>query len=184
MQSRGRCWASVGHRVPVKGDNVPEVGIQGSLMKAIPGLVDSSPDTDASFHRNQLRADTRTAGRVRDEFARWLGLELSVSDACRSDLVLAVYEALANAAEHAYSAASGLGAMHLTADYDADDDTLRVVVDDHGQWRGTDRTSSPHPGRGRGIPLIKVLADDTTINTTPDGTRVSMTWSQVHTDGA
>jgi anti-sigma regulatory factor (Ser/Thr protein kinase) len=31
--------------------------------------------------------------------------------------------------------------------------------------------------RGRGIPLMEALADDVTIDRTPQGTRVTLTWT-------
>lgn len=106
-----------------------------------------------------------------------------LSQACRSDLTLAVYEALANAAEHAYPAGSEIGSMDLDAEYDTDHDTLRVVVGDHGLWRRSSGGAGS-PARGRGIRLISALADDTTIDTTAQGTSVRMTWRHLHLIGA
>jgi serine/threonine-protein kinase RsbW len=49
---------------------------------------------------------------------------------------MAVNEAVANAAEHAYfGSPCGEGSFDVDATYDADQDTLMVLVEDHGRWR-------------------------------------------------
>lgn len=59
-------------------------------------------------------ADPPGATRVRREFTTWLGVDVESSEA--EDIVLAVYEALANAAEHAYDGhPDGPGSMRLIA---------------------------------------------------------------------
>ncbi len=47
-------------------------------------------------------ATAQNIARVRREFARWLAVDLAAGDLL-DDLVLAVYEALANVADHAYT---------------------------------------------------------------------------------
>jgi anti-sigma regulatory factor (Ser/Thr protein kinase) len=119
-------------------------------------------------------------GLARTEFARWLQQRLLLTTACRNDLVLAVNEALANAAEHAYAADPDIGSMDVDAHYDAVRDTLTVSVEDHGHWRATRTDTPPLLTRGRGLRLMRALAHDTTIDTTAEGTRVNMTWRRVH----
>ena len=148
-------------------------------MNATSSDPETSVDGPTLFRRRRLRADAHTVGLARTEFARWLQHRLGLTPACRTDLVLAVNEALANAAEHAYAAAPGSGSMDVDARYDAACDTLSVSVEDHGQWRAT-RADTPPRTRGRGLRLMRALADDTTINTTAEGTCVNMTWRQVH----
>lgn len=85
------------------------------------------------------------------------------------DLVLAVYEAIANAAEHAYAGhLSGPGLMWLQA-HRAIDHVL-IIVSDRGRWR------TPHPGgvRGRGIPLMRVLIPDVDTRCDDRGTVVRL----------
>ena len=53
-------------------------------------------------------------------------------------MVLAVNEAMANAAEFAYVTAEQPGAMHVQADYDGTAATLTVTVTDEGAWRNVD----------------------------------------------
>lgn len=140
----------------------------------------TSADGPTSFRRRRLRADAYTVGLARTDFARWLQHRLGLTTACRTDLVLAVHEALANAAEHAYAANPGLGCMDVDAHYDPARDTLTVCVEDHGRWRAARTDAAPPRVRGRGLQLMRELAHDTTINTTAQGTRVNMTWRHVH----
>jgi YD repeat-containing protein len=130
------------------------------------------------FERVGIRADPRTAAHTRDEFERWLQSAFDLDPYRTSDLVLAIYEALANTAEFAYLAAGQQGTMDVRASYDSFDALLSVTVSDRGLWR----TSAPAPGdrsRGRGIALMKALADDASIQTSTGGTTVRLTWSDV-----
>ena len=89
-----------------------------------------------------------------------------------SDLVLAAYEAMANVVEHAYGAGTS-GLLDLHARADLVHRTVTVSVTDYGSWR------PPPPGpnpRGRGLRLIRGLAQHTTINPGEHGTTVTMTY--------
>ena len=59
--------------------------------------------------------------------------------------------------------------MTLQVHYDAREGLLLVKVSDHGTWRHVDPADQPNT-RGRGIPLMRALADDTTISRTANGT--------------
>ena len=63
-------------------------------------------------------ADPLSAAQVRREFSDWLGRHFTLDATKASDVVLAVNEAMANAAEYAYATAEHPGAMHVQADYD------------------------------------------------------------------
>jgi serine/threonine-protein kinase RsbW len=106
-------------------------------------------------------ADASGAGRTRIEFAAWLQRRFSLDNGRLSDLVLAVNEALANAAEFAYLDTPDQGTITCSASYDDDVDTLDVTVSDHGRWRPTLTSTAPaqYALRGRGIPLMRALAD-------------------------
>jgi len=58
-------------------------------------------------------------------------------------VLLAVNEAIANAAEFAYVDSRQPGTLDVDATYDADSGTLAVTVNDHGRW--PDKV--PQPGR-------------------------------------
>jgi anti-sigma regulatory factor (Ser/Thr protein kinase) len=98
----------------------------------------------------QLAAIRRT---VR-AWAREAALDESLID----DLQLAINEAVANAVEHAYDGSgAGIVEYSLTG---ADDGSVEVHVRDHGRWR-------PPPAdtgfRGRGLALIRKLAEDVEV---------------------
>jgi anti-sigma regulatory factor (Ser/Thr protein kinase) len=118
------------------------------------------------------------AAQLRQEFSVWLKRYFALDPTTLSDVVLAVNEALANAAEFAYSALDRPGAMHLLADYDSGSAVLTVTVSDEGAWRMGD--GEPRKiSRGRGIPLMEALADRATIDSTPHGTKVCLEWNHV-----
>jgi serine/threonine-protein kinase RsbW len=90
---------------------------------------------------------------------------------------MAVNEAVANAAEHAYLGSPyGAGTFDVNARYDADEDCLTVLIEDRGSWRSPDPVTGPLSVRGRGIKLMRALADDASIATTTAGTCVCLRW--------
>ena len=90
---------------------------------------------------------------VRRRLAGWLtGLGMGEQD--RVGVMVAVGEACANAAEHAYRGQEP-GPMHLQAEVDVDG-VLTVSVRDEGTWQPPDRD----PGdRGRGLLIMRQLVD-------------------------
>jgi serine/threonine-protein kinase RsbW len=135
-------------------------------------------DSRTRFAQISVVADAACAAQLRQEFGVWLKRYFALDPTQVSDVVLAVNEALANAAEFAYAAADHPGAMHLLADYDTASSILTVTVSDEGAWRianGENKKIS----RGRGIPLMQALADRATIDSTPAGTRVRLEWNHV-----
>ncbi len=113
----------------------------------------------------------------------WLDRHFRLGAERSNDLLLAVNEALANAAEFAYVDADRRGTVDLSATYDAAADTLAVTVDDRGRWRQQVPEPATVPSqpqvRGRGIPLMRALADRVTIDRTPRGTHVSLVWTNL-----
>jgi serine/threonine-protein kinase RsbW len=117
-------------------------------------------------------ADAVNVGKVRQEFSRWLR-QFGLSPDRHNDLVLAVNEALANVAEFAYEHSPAPGVVRFSARHDAASASLTVTVADEGRWR--EPTASDIPDlRGRGIPLMRSLSDDTEIETSPTGTTVRL----------
>lgn len=88
------------------------------------------------------------------------------------DVVLAVNEALANAAEFAYPD-GGSGTVDLEAVRDTRRRVLMVTVSDQGRWRETNPLHRQR-SRGRGIPLMRSLADSVVIDTSGLGTSVCL----------
>ncbi len=133
----------------------------------------SFPDTgDDRFSRNGAGADAVTVAHLRDEFARWLRRGGGIDETTVCDIVLAVNEALANSAEFAYSE-SGAGTVDLEAARDRSRRTITVTVSDQGRWRETNPLERQR-SRGRGIPLMRTLADSVIIDTSGLGTSVCL----------
>jgi serine phosphatase RsbU (regulator of sigma subunit)/anti-sigma regulatory factor (Ser/Thr protein kinase)/anti-anti-sigma regulatory factor len=105
---------------------------------------------------------------VRRRLGGWL-TALGMSEQDRVGVMVAVGEACANAAEHAYRG-SEPGPMSVTATVDVDG-LLTVTVRDQGNWRPPDRD----PGdRGRGLLIMRQLVDGVTLEEAA-GTTVTMT---------
>jgi anti-anti-sigma factor len=104
---------------------------------------------------------------VRRRLGTWLaGLGMGEQD--RVGVMVAVGEACANAAEHAYRG-SDPGSMSVTADVDVDG-VLTVTVRDEGTWR----PPSHDPGdRGRGLLIMRQLVDSVTLDES-SGTTVTL----------
>lgn len=86
-----------------------------------------------------------------------------------ADVQLAVTEAATNAVMHAYAAVPG----ELTVSADVRDGELAVVIGDTGRGFDDRRESS---GLGAGLSIIATVADRLRITSTPDGTRIHMTF--------
>jgi anti-anti-sigma factor len=90
---------------------------------------------------------------VRRHLGAWLA-RLGMGEQDRVGVMVAVGEATANAAEHAYRGVEP-GRMQVTAAVDVDG-LLTVTVRDQGRWRPPDRD----PGdRGRGLLIMRQLVD-------------------------
>lgn len=138
-------------------------------------------DPPQTFVRRRVAADARNAARTRAEFGAWLERHFTLGAERFNDLLLAVNEAIANVAEFAYVDAAQSGTVDVSAAYDGDSDTLAVTVDDRGRWRQS--IPVPQQRRGRGIPLMRALADEVTIDRTPQGTHVTLTWTELTRSG-
>ena len=121
--------------------------------------------------RPPLRADAaatpQEAARLRHELATWLALD--VPDEPLEDLVLATYEAIANAAEHAYADhTDASGPIHLHARRTSD--CVVITVTDEGEWR----TPIGQGFRSRGLALMHLLVPDVHIGPNHTGTAVHL----------
>jgi serine/threonine-protein kinase RsbW len=93
------------------------------------------------------------------------------------DIALAGYEALTNAAEHAYASVGGHGDVDLSAGF-LMGGLVRVTVRDHGCWLTPD-----DPGyRGRGLMMMEGLTDCTGFEIADSGTVVHLGWNVVRTE--
>jgi anti-anti-sigma factor len=106
---------------------------------------------------------------VRRRLGSWLAA-IGMGEQERVGVMVAVGEACANAAEHAYRGAEP-GPMSVTADVDVDG-VLSVSVRDEGTWRPPDRD----PGdRGRGLLIMRQLVDTVVLDEQARGTTVTLT---------
>ena len=88
-------------------------------------------------------------------------------------VLLATGEAVSNAVEHAYPPdAEGVVELTMALGW-PDPADVSVAVVDGGRWR----PAPPDAGfRGRGLQMIRALADRADITTGPHGTSVRMRW--------
>lgn len=97
--------------------------------------------------------------------------------------MLAVNEALTNAAEHGRPDRGGAGIVVFDAAYDQGAQTLTVTVSNHGRWRLTKAETWTAAGqfalRGRGVALMRLLSDELRISSTHAGTDVLLVWTEL-----
>jgi serine/threonine-protein kinase RsbW len=113
------------------------------------------------------QASARSARELRKQFELWLraaGAAPTVTD----DLGLAVYEALANVAEHAYPPDHPNPVVRLRARLG--DDRVQVTISDQGSWS----PPADHGFRGRGLVMMRRLATHCDIEPGPLGTTVQL----------
>lgn len=123
-------------------------------------------------------ADPAHASRLREELGAWLhqvGLPLTESRC--ADVLLGVNEALANCAEHAYHG-RGDGDITMHASYDDAARRVRVRISDRGRWRPPPAVVRNH--RGRGLALMRALADQCTVDRGNHGTTVRLDYDVTH----
>jgi len=130
----------------------------------------TADDTSAApdLQRQAVPAEPDQLNPLRDQLAAW-AREACLTAERVGDVLLAVYEAMANVVVHAYP--GRLGTFDLYARHAGS--TVTVTIRDYGQWRPVPR---PTVLGGRGLPMIRTLADRALIETGSAGTTVTMTW--------
>jgi anti-sigma regulatory factor (Ser/Thr protein kinase) len=116
--------------------------------------------------RLQLRVPARPSSLrpVRDAAREWLA-RAGVDDDTAYDLVVALNEACSNAVEHPVAARGGVEVDGVVASGE-----VVLSVRDSGRWR-----YPPAPGdRGRGLPMIRSLADAVDVHSSPNGTELRL----------
>jgi serine/threonine-protein kinase RsbW len=135
---------------------------------------------DTRFER-VIEADPDCVSRTREELGWWLQSQFELSSVRLNDVVLAVYEALANSAEYAYLNASAPGTITMQAAHDRVTSALTLIVADEGHWLENNHGGplETNRARGRGLPLMRVLADRANIDTSKGGTTVRLQFDNV-----
>ncbi|HEY9457320.1 MAG TPA: ATP-binding protein, partial [Gaiella sp.] len=100
---------------------------------------------------------------AREALRLWLAAA-PVDEMTTHDIVLAVWEACANATEHSLSESGFRLRVSLVAN------TVRVVVEDEGSWL----PPSARPDRGRGLQLMRALMSSVEVEPGSHGTRVTL----------
>jgi PAS domain S-box-containing protein len=113
----------------------------------------------------KLSPDSDALGSLRRVLARWLDEAGAERDEAH-DIVMAANEAWQNALEH------GTGFARTTVDVDLElvDQEVRITVRDAGRRE----RSAADPDRGRGIELMRALADEVTLELAPQGSVVRL----------
>lgn len=118
-------------------------------------------------------ADADRASELRRELGDWLnGVGIDADRAY--DVVLATYEAIANSVEHAYRDHTDRGTLDIRVSCAAEG-RIDVRVTDRGDWA----SHNSDPNRGRGVPLMRALADSAAVTSDQNGTTVHMIWDAV-----
>ncbi|HEX3784058.1 MAG TPA: ATP-binding protein [Pseudonocardiaceae bacterium] len=105
--------------------------------------------------------------RALTDWARGLGAAEDTVEA----IILATDEAMSNVISHAYPGRTG--EFELRAGLAQESGRIEIVVRDHGRWQPP---GAPDPRHGRGLPLIRALAKQSSIDRTATGTTVRMSW--------
>lgn len=106
---------------------------------------------------------------VRRRLREWLALARLDPESC-ADVLLAVGEATANAAEHSVVAAEHAVTVIVRAALCGK--LLLLTVSDDGRWKPA--TETPQGHRGHGMHLINALVDSVDLTATAGGTTVQM----------
>jgi serine phosphatase RsbU (regulator of sigma subunit)/anti-sigma regulatory factor (Ser/Thr protein kinase) len=123
--------------------------------------------------RLRVPAQVASMDLVRDALRAWLE-GVPVDRTGSEEIVLAAWEACANAVEHAVDPRDGM----MTVRAALEDSVTQVVVEDSGAWAAPARTSD----RGLGLRLMRALMSSVDITHVEGGTRVTLEKS-VGSDG-
>jgi anti-sigma regulatory factor (Ser/Thr protein kinase) len=115
-----------------------------------------------------MAAEAASVRLVRTEIMRWFHELRQSDDGLAASISLAVSEAVANVARHAYPG-NGTGRVEVEAQLEPE--AIVVSVSDGGTGM---RASSSRPHNGMGLPVIGRLADGVTVVSDEGGTRISM----------
>lgn len=117
-----------------------------------------------------LPAHPNVLGGLRNTLGRWLRVA-GANENELFDITLSASEAATNAIEHAYGAREA----NFTVRCEHDGQQVTVTIRDIGRWR----TTRTHGG-GRGLGIIRALADSVNINSDQEGTIVTITKKLSH----
>jgi serine/threonine-protein kinase RsbW len=137
----------------------------------------AAPNAEAWTHSG--RADGGAVAGLRELLRAWLNHTVDIGAERVCDIVLATDEALCNVVDHAYRDFAGAGVVTLDVSYEAGEARIEIRVRDQGHWRMPEPTPIAAI-RGRGLVLMRSLADACTVDGSADGTTVSLTFHGFH----
>jgi anti-sigma regulatory factor (Ser/Thr protein kinase) len=154
-------------------------------MPSLPEDTTPTPDEDHSpvdvsdLHCLAVPARADRLPSLRRIVARWASSVGMVAERVHA-LTLATYEAMANVVTHAYRGVPG-GVLELHATYHKQLRQVTITVVDFGRWRPAIVHSVDDLLRtkGRGLPLIRALAEGADIDSDDQGTTVRMNWGTI-----
>ncbi len=129
-----------------------------------------SKRSSTRFDQQGRLASAEEATRLRRQLTSWLR-DLGMSTDTVDTIGLASYEAMANVVIHAYPPGT-VGRLAVSAQLDHD--AITVTVTDRGRWKPA--LTGRRPLHGRGLLLIRRLAERVAVIRGEQGTTVSMTW--------
>lgn len=138
-------------------------------------MVDTSVSRPRRTFSYEQRSDISLLAGCRERLRGWLHDTAALDSERLCDIVLAVDEAMANVVDHAYCGSDSDGKMMLAISFEPSAATLCVKVSDHGCWRASAPTARDSV-RGRGLHLMKTLADVCIIEADTNGTVVSLSF--------
>lgn len=134
-------------------------------------MTSSMPASSAESFTESGFADGQTVANFREKVKAWLAGAVEIDNERVCDILLATDEALANCVDHAYGDTDHSGLMTLRMTYDVGAQEVQISVTDEGGWvEPAPRTQTSI--RGRGLILMRALADNCTIDGRADGTTV------------
>lgn len=116
-----------------------------------------------------MRATPDQLSDMRGQLTRWLKAT-GIPEDLAGDIVLVVNEACTNSIEHGYRATKP-GRMLVCAEAKGRGICIRIT--DFGSWKLPD--ANPRI-RGRGVPLMRAVSGEVTLDGTSTGTTVTMTF--------
>jgi anti-sigma regulatory factor (Ser/Thr protein kinase) len=125
---------------------------------------------DVRYQWLEMPATADRLHEVREGLRQWAAT-VGLTDEQIETVVLCADEAMSNAIEHGY--AHSTGTLDIVAMRSESPAEVSVTVTDRGEWR----EPPGDPGdRGRGLLIIRRLAQDVDLESGPLGTTVRMTW--------
>ncbi|NYH79662.1 anti-sigma regulatory factor (Ser/Thr protein kinase) [Actinopolyspora biskrensis] len=139
-------------------------------MTARPPSARGDPDSELCYR--DVPAAPERLPPLRNALAEWAGT-VGLDAEQVEVLMLASYEALANVVAHAYP--DGSGVLDLEARLLPEPTRVEVTVTDYGRW--CPESEQRRDLGGRGLILLRSLAEHAEVLTGGEGTTVRMSWT-------